>query len=594
MLEHALRYHDLGYSVIPCHPRTKVAKVRWQEFSKTRPTKEQIIQWWTDDPDANIAIVTGRVSGIVVADVDTGKGGSIHDLTRSDCIVATGSRYKGEPGYHVYYAYPKDQTRVPNRVNLQPGLDVRADGGYVLAPPSIHDKTGEVYDWIVQENPAECPALLYTKKSDTKNTNDDRWLTNTVRSGFGSEGGRNDLATRLAGYYVGKGFPRDLTTLLIEQANERGPEPLDPKELDTIVDSAYRTSKRNHPDGEGVDASSFSLTSLADFMLEHGEHATSWVVKDWIVSEAVAMITAEPESYKTWILFDLAVSVASGAKFLGHFDVLDPGPVLIVNQEDHPGQTAERLGVIARSKFPKTQHASGGVFRTESIPELPIYLHKDGRLRFNDRTVVKQLEDRIREIKPKLLIIDPFYSVVSSTDDYFAGDLQDLQILKEWRKLGVTTILAHHRKKSAEGFSRLGAWGSAFINAFLDMGFQIVRPDEEHRERVALLKHFKSATSGKVVQLTFDISTANQGKYSVEIGEFEGFKKKGEGQADQILELLKVTDIPKTVLEIASALGLRESEVHRRIRKLLKRDEIEESVKDKTKAYHYKVLPLER
>ena len=60
-------------SVIPV-ARDKRPLVKWEEFQKRRPTEEEVESWWTRWPDANIAIVTGRISGLVVVDADGAAG----------------------------------------------------------------------------------------------------------------------------------------------------------------------------------------------------------------------------------------------------------------------------------------------------------------------------------------------------------------------------------------------------------------------------------------------------------------------------------------------------------------------------------------
>jgi putative DNA primase/helicase len=96
-----------------------------------------ITHWWADTPDASIGIATGAVSGIIVLDVDGEDGeASLAALERAHgpipetAIVLTGK------GRHLYFSHPG--VPVPNRVRVAPGLDVRGDGGYVVAPPSAH------------------------------------------------------------------------------------------------------------------------------------------------------------------------------------------------------------------------------------------------------------------------------------------------------------------------------------------------------------------------------------------------------------------------------------------------------------------------
>lgn len=142
MLKEALRYLSLGYSVFPLHMKSKIPAIEWAKYQRQKPTVDQLTEWFS--VDRNLAIVTGQISGLVVLDVDTTKGGVMESLKErfpTDMVVKTGK------GFHLYYQYPG--FHVDNRVNMMPGVDVRGDGGYVVAPPSIHPD-GSVYKWLEQ------------------------------------------------------------------------------------------------------------------------------------------------------------------------------------------------------------------------------------------------------------------------------------------------------------------------------------------------------------------------------------------------------------------------------------------------------------
>jgi len=106
--------------------------------------------WFDTWPDANVGIAIGAESGLVVLDVDPRHGGteSLEELeTRHGRLPLSPVVLTGGGGTHSYFAHPKGGT-VPNRTNFAglPGLDLRADGGYVVAPPSVH-ASGRAYEW---------------------------------------------------------------------------------------------------------------------------------------------------------------------------------------------------------------------------------------------------------------------------------------------------------------------------------------------------------------------------------------------------------------------------------------------------------------
>ena len=69
-MQYALKYLRMGFSVIPCR-RDKKSLIKWEPYQLQKPTQDEIRKWWTEHPDANIAIVCGAVSGIDVLDCDS-------------------------------------------------------------------------------------------------------------------------------------------------------------------------------------------------------------------------------------------------------------------------------------------------------------------------------------------------------------------------------------------------------------------------------------------------------------------------------------------------------------------------------------------
>jgi hypothetical protein len=117
-------------------------------------------------PGGLLAIRTGSVSGLAVVDIDPRHGGRVdRELMTPTATVATGGG-----GWHLYYCYPGHP--LPPALPGHPGVDIKADGGYVVAPPSIHPGTGRPYRWAggrgisemapalraaLTPPPAECP-----------------------------------------------------------------------------------------------------------------------------------------------------------------------------------------------------------------------------------------------------------------------------------------------------------------------------------------------------------------------------------------------------------------------------------------------------
>jgi hypothetical protein len=145
----------LDLSVIPV-PRAdgrrfdgKVPAIAWKEFQSRRATYDEITGWFDTDTSQNLAIVTGAVSGIVVVDLDSppARRWFTARFPYTPWQVQTGK------GFHLYYRHPGVMVRNRARIETRDGklaIDVRGDGGYVIAPGSVH-ANGTAYqfagDW---------------------------------------------------------------------------------------------------------------------------------------------------------------------------------------------------------------------------------------------------------------------------------------------------------------------------------------------------------------------------------------------------------------------------------------------------------------
>lgn len=146
-LEQALWYETQGISVIPLRPKQKIPLVKWSQYQKERATPEQIKKWWTDCPDANVGVVTGKVSGIAVMDLDKYKEGYSQEEADKYLpeLLSTPIVTTPRGGQHLYFRNPDDEGLTIN-AGAVPSVDYRGDGGYVAAPPSVNEE-GVPYQW---------------------------------------------------------------------------------------------------------------------------------------------------------------------------------------------------------------------------------------------------------------------------------------------------------------------------------------------------------------------------------------------------------------------------------------------------------------
>lgn len=150
MKEHALHYAKIGFAVFPLKYKDK--KPITENGCKDATTdREQIEKWWKQYPYANIGIATGTKSnGLMVIDLDIDENTGINGyetLHRWEIIHGklpdTWQSITGRGGYHLFYQVSQP---ISNKVGLLEGIDIRGEGGYIVAPPSIHPN-GRRYEW---------------------------------------------------------------------------------------------------------------------------------------------------------------------------------------------------------------------------------------------------------------------------------------------------------------------------------------------------------------------------------------------------------------------------------------------------------------
>jgi hypothetical protein len=246
----ALVYVARGWSVIPIERHGKRPLVPWLEFQSRLAAADEIEDWFQRWPDANIALVTGRFSGLVVLDVDSSHGGSA-SLSQLEIengpLPRTVEAVTGGGGRHLYFSHPG--MAVANRVGLRPGIDVRGDGGCVVAPPSVHS-TGNRYAWVRARSPgeirlADLPRWLLHPEGERPGHPLSHWRK-IVQEGV-DEGARNATLASLTGHLLWHGVdPQVALELLLAWNRVRCRPPLDDEEVANVVDSITRLHLREH------------------------------------------------------------------------------------------------------------------------------------------------------------------------------------------------------------------------------------------------------------------------------------------------------------------------------------------------------------
>lgn len=510
MMDSALRYLARGWNVIPVTKDKRPLLPSWEEYQSRMATEREVREWWGRWPTAGIAVLTGALSGVVVIDADDAEGlKSVKPyLARKTLTVVT-----GRGGEHYYFRHPGEE--VPCTVRFLPGTDSRGDAGYVVVPPSLH-RTGRRYRWKdpkegIADMPAELLALLQPgprKKLDEKD-----WVKDIP------DGERDKELTRRAGRLFRAGMSEGEALSVLEIINSTYCKPpLGREQVRKIVRSiAGREAARREQKKAPEAFPAFAVLTQREMIRRYGEDETRWTVAEWLPEASCGLIVAPPGEYKTWVLTALAYSVATGRKFLGKYAVSGQGPVLFIQQEDPWGMLQSRLARMFPQQEPKGTKKGPYELDCGFVKELdrmPVHWYTDRRLNFADKGVLAGMEQKIAELRPRLVMIDPLYTAID-TRDYMAEGAQRMVALKLMRDAhGCSFIVAHHTTVSGGGSEdRASIWGSQFLNAWLEFGWRMPKGSADGN---TVIRHFKGCEDPKRLRLKFKITDFG---FSVDVDE---------------------------------------------------------------------------
>lgn len=307
-LQAVLQYVKDGWSVIPLEPRGKTPRVEWKPYQTIPATQEQVSAWWRQWPDANVGIVTGTISDLLVLDIDGEEGeATLTELEKKHGSLPPTITVTTGRGRHLYFACPSASIGSTVRA-FGIGVDVRCEGGYVVAPPSVH-ANGARYRWNsdATQSLARAPqwlvaALASPSQSEaTLGTSSDDKIY---------EGQRNSTLTSLAGALRRKdcGEATILAALQVENSSRCVP-PLPQTELEAIAQSVaqYRCETDQAPYSD--------LGNAKRLITAHGRDLlyctpwTKWLVWDgsrWSLDQKSHITRLAKET-----LQDLSIKVAT-------------------------------------------------------------------------------------------------------------------------------------------------------------------------------------------------------------------------------------------------------------------------------------------
>lgn len=461
ILEQALDYAQRGWRVIPIRPGEKRPPMQsWQTIATT--DTETIVTWWTGDyANHGIGIATGRQSGIFVLDIDDKEHNRGYDTLREledhyGPLPDTYTVITGSGGNHLYFTYPEHlEIRNDQGNRLGPGLDIRGEGGQVLAPPTSHPN-GTHYEadldlehltpqpaptWLLELLTAKLdttphstpntnlgddgPAARYNNRTNwTDILHDDGWtLAYTDRTGeqhWVRPGKDPREGTSATVGYQGQDFLRVFTSSipwLPEGAYSRfgyyaarhhnGDRSQAARNLTNIENQAVETSLRNFQPTQTPNDSTEDRHELAHIINWDKFWNTDKTDEEWLAwpliprGRAIALY-APAKAGKSTVLLAVVAALAAGRPILGGYTA-PPCRCLYIDMEMTEADLHERLTELGYGPDDNLDNLNYAL-----LPSLPPMDTIEG---------AKALLELVHHTKAEFVAIDTFGRAVAGDED---------------------------------------------------------------------------------------------------------------------------------------------------------------------------------
>lgn len=273
-----------------------------------------------------------------------------------------------------------------------------------------------------------------------------------------------------------------------------------------------------------------------DFMSDIA-HYPGWTVEGFWTKRSHGIVAGEPKSFKSTLVQDLAISIASGKKFLGLFDIVDPGPVLIVQNENAPWIMKDRnIKIRSNRDLMGEIKKVGGLYQVTFPPQLPLYYINQQGFSFTEPHHLRVLDKAMSSIKPRMVIFDPLYLM-------FDGDVnqsKDLNPVLTWllqlkEKHDCAIVIIHHWKKGTQKSGLRGGQrmlGSTTLHGWVESAWylnvkKVSDVDEEifsdelnspgGSVSLTLEREFRGAGTYPPIDITINMGDFGSTDYNIEV-----------------------------------------------------------------------------
>ncbi len=454
MKQWAIKYATLGFAVFPLKPRSK-APATSNGFKSATTDLQQINTWWDSTPLYNIGIATGAASrGLLVLDLDEDDKNNKHGpeevrkwlAQRKTDFPRTAMVKTGRGGIHMLY-----YGRGGNRSNLLSGVDVRGEGGYIVAPPSVHPN-GNTYEWLCPFPPpiAAANETVYDFIRQTDSFGGSRGLQLELSI---PEGQRTDAMIKLIGSLKSKGLSDEAILAAVRTENEkRCYPPLTDRELERqIFPAVYRGWREERPYKARFNSETGSFQRGRNNSLDMAvmdkveEKQPEWLIPGYAPRYQITSLAGDGGSGKTTVWCAIAAAVSSGGgSFLEYYTPEDwakrkPEKVMFFSAEDSYEYTLKR------------RLRKNGA-NLANILSIDVADDRFQDVKFNSPYLERLLDYH----RPALCVFDPIQAFVPP--DIRMGDRNAMRsclapLIGYGEKYGTSFLIVEHANKQS------GVWG---------------------------------------------------------------------------------------------------------------------------------------
>ena len=536
-IEAAVQYASKGFSVIPLGPISKgtdgkkvisYPKGGWKQYQSRIASKKEIEDW----DCTNLGIVTGSISNLLVLDLDSYKPGFDKNLVESFCIPITPMQQTASGGRQYFFKLQPGLV-IKNGVCIgskDSGIDIRGEGGMVIVSPS---KTayGE-YRWDIgfdDEPLADVPPVLLellTKESEGQMKEKSKLLELV---GLNEGGGRNNAIASFSGKLLASTASDKWDTEVwptVQAVNNTYKPPLGIKELESVYESIKRIERAKRQDLGTSNATAVKVPYIA--AISHAEliakefSPARYTIAPFFEQGTMNMVSAPPNTWKSWLLFLFAYNISTGTPAFGEFST-EKAKVMIVNEEDSARLVQDRLRLLDVTEA-----------------ELPIYYRIAQGSKLND-DFISELIKEAKEKEVGVIMFDSLRAVHEADENDSTAMQMVMDLLKKIVREDITVIFTHHHRKKAmfaKNDDAESSRGSSAINAAISGHISLAEISGDDNSKVLVLKHLKSKVGEKLEPIDVGIEVGEKISFHY-LGSHEE-KNQAENQAkNKILETLE-------------------------------------------------------